>query len=231
VGTVNAQLVALAPLAVGIAIVFACAALGATRRPRFSARYRAAISPSNPSWQATRRLTFALPAQADFGNPPKFGTTSATHRPRFSARYRAAVSPQNRSWQATRRLTFALSFGRDCICPLLRAREVDHLHYRNLGSEIPWIDVVPLHPRTHALVTVLRRGGLRGPVNLVLRLGYGAWIAADLYVVLLVLSVLHLVHGVPPPAEVAAHAQTIACDVVHVLLRGAHLANALSRRM
>jgi len=184
VGTVNAQLVALVPLAVGIAIVFACAALGSTRRrPRFSARYRAAISPSNPSWQATRRLTFAL------------------------------------------------SFGRDCVCPLLRAREVDHLHYRNLGSEIPWIDVVPLHPRTHALVTVLRRGGLRGPVNLVLRLAYGAWIAADVYAVLLVLSALHLVRGVPPPAEVVAHAQTIASEVMRVLVRGAHLANALSRRM
>jgi len=96
--------------------------------------------------------------------------------------------------------------GGDCICPWLRAREVDHLGYRNLGAEIPWIDVVPLHPRTHAIVTRLRRGGLRGPTNLVLRLSYGAWIAADAYALLLLLSALRIVRvdgGVPSPATLA----------------------------
>ena len=146
---------------------------------------------------------------------------------RFSARYRAAVAPWNRSWQDTRKLTLALSWGRDCVFPWLRAREVDHLGYGNLGAELPWIDVVPLHPRTHAIVTRLRRIGLRGPVNLVLRLAYGAWIAADAYALLLLLSALRLVRidgGIPTPPALA---RMIAAAVGGVVSGALHLLRSL----
>ena len=140
-------------------------------------------------------------------------------RPRFSERYRQAVAPWNKSWQATRKLTMSLSWGRDCVMPLLPAQQVDHLHYRNLGAEIPWIDVVPLHTRTHEIVTVLSRSGLRMPVNLILRLMYGTWILADAYAIAWLLALLHVIAPIPPPMVLLEHIQAM----THMIERLVHL--------
>jgi len=96
----------------------------------------------------------------------------------------------------------ALSWGRDCIFPLLPAQQVDHLHYKNLGRELPFIDVVPLHARTHTIVTELRRLGLRLPVNMFLRIAYGFWIIANAYVAATILALLHVVPELPSPIEI-----------------------------
>ena len=94
----------------------------------------------------------------------------------LSSEYRARVSsPQ---WHAFRMRVFASTLGRDVVFPFLRASQVDHIGYKRLGKERIWLDVVPLHPVTHRLVTMLRDVGLRGPVNALLHLACSAWLAA-----------------------------------------------------
>ena len=97
----------------------------------------------------------------------------------FSEEYRARVSPRNPSWIALRSLTFLLTWGRDAIFPFARARQLDHLHYRSLGREVPLIDVVPLSVGTHQLVTRLRDVGFRFPVNMALRIAGLTWLCID----------------------------------------------------
>jgi hypothetical protein len=80
---------------------------------------------------------------------------------------------------ALRALCFALTWGRDAVFPFARARQLDHLHYRSLGHEIPLIDVMPLSVLSHRIVTNLRDSGMRGPTNLVLRLAGLTWLALD----------------------------------------------------
>lgn len=94
----------------------------------------------------------------------------------FSAEYRARLaSPQ---WRAFRMRVLASTFGRDVVFPFLRASQVDHIGYRHFGKERIWLDVVPLHPATHRLVTILRDAGLREPVDAVLHLACAAWFTA-----------------------------------------------------
>lgn len=96
----------------------------------------------------------------------------------FSRNYREHVNPDNAGWQARRKITFALSFGRDCVLPFLPASQADHLHYRNLRSELPLRDLVPLHPGTHQVVTALRKIPYgKYPVNVVLIVAYMLCIA------------------------------------------------------
>jgi hypothetical protein len=111
----------------------------------------------------------------------------------FSDHYRWSTSPDNPHWCAIRKITFALSLGRDCIVPWLRAEQADHLTYRRLGREIPWVDLVPLSVGTHAVVTELRRAGLKWLVNPVLRLAYGLWISPWFIVPWFLLHALHIV--------------------------------------
>jgi len=54
---------------------------------------------------------------------------------------------------------------------------------------------------THALVTLLRRGGLSGPVNLVLRGAFAFWLVGYGYLIAIALSGLHLIHPIPTPNE------------------------------
>jgi hypothetical protein len=82
----------------------------------------------------------------------------------------------NPHWRSVRAMTMALTFGRDCVFPILRAQQCDHLHYRHLGFELPFIDVVPLHAGTHAIVTALRSAGFGPIVNPLLRLAYAMWL-------------------------------------------------------
>jgi hypothetical protein len=143
-------------------------------------------------------------------------TTLATKhlgQKRFSPKYLAHVNMNNPKWRIIRALTFALSLGRDCICPLLPARQADHLHYRHLGRELPWIDVVPLHPFTHRIVTSLREAGLTKVVNPILRLAYGMWLVMWLYFVLLIAQSQHYLHGIPTPLGIM---RTIMALVLHV---------------
>lgn len=97
----------------------------------------------------------------------------------FSEEYRARVSPRNPSWIALRSFTFLLTWGRDAIFPFAPARQLDHLHYRSLGREMPLFDVVPLSVASHQLVTRLRDVGFRTPVNLALRLAGLVWLSID----------------------------------------------------
>ena len=69
--------------------------------------------------------------------------------------------------------------------PLAKARQLDHLHYRSLGREIPLIDVIPLSVGTHRLVTKLRDCGFRKLTNLILHLAGLGWLLADLGIGLL----------------------------------------------
>ena len=94
----------------------------------------------------------------------------------FSHEYRRATSHKNPHWRFVRALTFMFTLGRDTVAVWWKATDCDHLHYRNLGRELPLRDVVGLNRRTHVLVTELRRRGWSLPVNLVLRLAYLAWL-------------------------------------------------------
>ncbi len=122
-----------------------------------------------------------------------FGRVSAAEARRnapgyFSERYRARLaSPE---WHALRRRVLWSTLGRDLLMPALRASQIDHIGYRRLGRERIWLDVVPLHPATHKLVTALRDAGLRGPVNAMLRLACAGWIAAYLAVAVLVVAIV-----------------------------------------
>lgn len=76
-----------------------------------------------------------------------------------------------------------LSLGRDCVLPLLPAHHADHLHYRNLGHELPIRDIVPLHRKVHDVVGKIRKTPLRPLLTLYLRLSYLAWIGVEGYAV------------------------------------------------
>jgi hypothetical protein len=123
----------------------------------------------------------------------------------FSQKYRDHINLNNPLWRAIRVATLVLSCGRDCVNPLLKASQIDHLSYRSLKMavpiEIPWIDVVPLHPFTHRMVTKLRAAGYAVPVNLVLRLGYGLWILAWIYSITAIVEALHGWHAIPLPLD------------------------------
>ena len=106
----------------------------------------------------------------------------------------------NPRWRMIRRLTFALTLGRDVLFPFLKAENADHLHYKNLGHELPLLDLVPLHKSTHFVVTWLRRWGFKVPVNFVLRTAYASWIAAWIYFGLLFGQAIGAWHGIPLPS-------------------------------
>lgn len=111
----------------------------------------------------------------------------------YSSDYYEHVNVRNCGWQARRKLAFALSFDRDCVFPMLKATQADHLHYTNLRSEVPLRDIVPLHPFTHGVVTMLRKiGPLKHLVNAFLMISYMACIAlaAPLRMIHLVLLAL-----------------------------------------
>lgn len=88
---------------------------------------------------------------------------------KFSPKYREHVSRRSKGWQRHCRLCKALFLGRDALLPILPAHHVDHLHYGNLGAEIPFLDTLPLHRLTHSIVTFLRRIFGRFLVNLAMR--------------------------------------------------------------
>ncbi len=99
--------------------------------------------------------------------------------PKFSEEYYRATSHTNRRWRAIRSLSFGITLGRDTIAPWLKARDLDHLTYRHLGRELPFVDVVPLSRTTHRIVTIGRRIPFAKPfINFALRLSYALWIIA-----------------------------------------------------
>jgi hypothetical protein len=113
----------------------------------------------------------------------------------FSPEYRWATSMSNPHWRSVRAMTMALTFGRDCVFPILRAQQCDHLSYRHLGFELPFIDVVPLHAGTHAVVTALRATGFGPIINPLLRLAYALWL---LPWVIAIAVVMQLTNILPP---------------------------------
>jgi hypothetical protein len=121
----------------------------------------------------------------------------------FSEKYRRHVNMANPRWRVIRAVTFTFSFGRDCIFPVLPARNADHLHYKNLGHELPLIDLVPLHTSTHRVVTRLRARGHTRAVNRVLRFCYGLWVLLWLYAASLLAETLLGWRVVPDPFAVA----------------------------
>ncbi len=142
-----------------------------------------------------RPLLFAIAACALLGMGGRSGYRRKFHFSK-SARYEKHVQPWNPSWQRVRRVTMALSWGRDCIFPWKCAEEVDHLVYHRLGRELPFVDVVPLSRSTHHFVTSARHMIGRGPVNIVLRAAYGAWIFCD-YEIAACIAGFMGVHGLP----------------------------------
>jgi|GEM_PF-5354418 len=102
------------------------------------------------------------------------GSIGSPRKPKqFSTEYvQYIASPQ---WRARRKSCMIWTFGRDCLFPWLPATDVDHLHYRHLGHELPFFDIVPLHRSTHIAVTRLREMLGRGPVNIVLQTAFALW--------------------------------------------------------
>jgi hypothetical protein len=94
----------------------------------------------------------------------------------FSPEYRAHLSSAR--WRAFRFRVLASTLGRDVLFPFLRASQCDHLDYRRLGRERIWLDVVPLHPATHRMVTALRDAGHREAINAALRVACAVWLLA-----------------------------------------------------
>lgn len=103
----------------------------------------------------------------------------------FSPKYRQHVTQRSPSWRFRGWLCFALLLGRDCICPLLPAHHAEHLHYRGLGRELPWLDIVPMNRWTHRLVTWLKDviPSYRFVNCWLLRLTYGFWIGCEAWVI------------------------------------------------
>jgi hypothetical protein len=55
------------------------------------------------------------------------------------------------------------------------------------------------------MVTRLRAAGYAIPINFALRFGYGLWIAAWIYGILLVVSFFHGWHFIPTPFDLIDH--------------------------
>lgn len=95
-----------------------------------------------------------------------------------SEKYTNHVRRQSQLWRFCRWLCMAPLLGRDCVCPILQAKDVHHLHYRNLGHELPIRDVVPLHRVTHRLVEgIFEKLFGRLAVNQFLRCCYVFWLS------------------------------------------------------
>ena len=123
----------------------------------------------------------------------------------FSQEYRDTVSMKNPRWRAIRRLTFSLTLGRDVLLPFLPAQQADHLTYRHLGRELPFIDLVPLHKGTHQVVTVLRTWHLKTPVNFILRAAFALWLSLWIYLALIIGQLSGIFHGILLPSLDTPH--------------------------
>jgi hypothetical protein len=79
----------------------------------------------------------------------------------LSPKYRNYINSDQwrKGWR--RGLTMRLLFGRDAICPLLKAHHADHLHYKNLTHELPLRDLVPLNKTMHLRIVTPLRSCLR----------------------------------------------------------------------
>jgi hypothetical protein len=76
------------------------------------------------------------------------------------------------AWQVHARSCLALT-GRRCVLfPFLWAQECHHLHYRNLGREVPVLDTVPLSWAAHQIIhfPLLWFPPVRAAINAWLRL-------------------------------------------------------------
>jgi hypothetical protein len=135
----------------------------------------------------------------------------------FSETYLNHVSIANPKWRFIRSLTLLPTLHRDCIIPLLRATDVDHLSYVNLGHELPLRDVVPLNRHTHIVVGALRKMGFAPLVNLALRLSYATWLCTWVYVGAVVAHQLGIVAAVPTPAQIVASGGAAAAQLLSSL--------------
>lgn len=79
---------------------------------------------------------------------------------------------QSEAWRRAARSTIELTRRRCCLLPWRRAVHAHHLHYRNLGTEQPLRDLVPLSDLGHRIVHawVLWRGPMRGLMSGLLRM-------------------------------------------------------------
>jgi hypothetical protein len=98
---------------------------------------------------------------------------------RFSPEYIKHVVAKSPRWKLARWLCMNPLLGRDCVLPVLRAHHCHHLHYRNLGHELPIRDIVPLHRITHDVVHVAGRIFGRRAINGLLRFCYCFWLACE----------------------------------------------------
>lgn len=72
----------------------------------------------------------------------------------LSPEYKSYV--ESDAWRKRRKSALIAFCNRDCLLPWLRANEVDHISYRNMGREIVFRDILPLNGHTHRFITWLR---------------------------------------------------------------------------
>ncbi len=94
----------------------------------------------------------------------------------FSNKYEKHVQQKSWRWRLARWMTFTPLLGRDCLIPLLPATDCHHLHYRNLGHELPIRDLVPLNRFTHQIVEDLKMIVPQAVLAWGLRLAYLFWV-------------------------------------------------------
>jgi hypothetical protein len=83
-----------------------------------------------------------------------------SHKKLSSGYYEYINSPR---WKQSlrRKLSLNLLFGRDIICPLLKAHDVEHLTYSNFKKELPIRDLVPLNRVVHRNIITPIKGLFR----------------------------------------------------------------------
>ena len=80
---------------------------------------------------------------------------------------------RSQKWRSKLPKFHAWLMHRDCLCPLVKANDIHHLTYRNLGSESIVLDVVPLNKCTHWFADRLR---WFMPFNMLLRVSCLFWL-------------------------------------------------------
>lgn len=84
----------------------------------------------------------------------------------LSSEYREYIASDRwiKGWRRT--WTMWMMLGGDALLPFLPAHHADHLHYKNLGHELPFRDILPLNRRVHLEVVT--------PVRAILRKQFGS---------------------------------------------------------
>ena len=85
----------------------------------------------------------------------------------LSLEYQLYISSQGWKQSLRRKVALNLLLGRDVICPLLKAHDIEHLSYERVdfrncqGYEIPFLDLLPLNRFTHRQIVTPIKDALR----------------------------------------------------------------------